>query len=288
MRKLGLAVLGLAAVAAATGCSAVQLAREFAVTVPWENYKQVDVQVRNGAVELRSAAVNEVRVKGCETAGAATVGEAQRLLDAVEVYVGRDAERPETLLVELRVPEELHNADVAAQVEIELPQPCAARVQTSNASIRVAKLAGPVELRTSNGRVEAEQIDGPVHAETSNGSIRLTTVRGDVQAATSNGRVVAEGVRGQAMLRSSNGSLRLVMDADVVAGAELHTSNGSIHATLPRGMGADVRAKTTNGRLDISGAGIELDGSRFTGQVRGGGPVVVAETSNGSIRIDWH
>ena len=282
-----LVVAGLVA-----GCGTVVSAtREFAFTQPWENYTRVAVKVRNGAIELRTAAGEQIRISGTKRVGGITLAEAEQNLDRLTLTAGGDASDPDTFVVELQVPEDLRNKSAGANLLIEVPKPCAARLVTSNGTIRVQDMSGEVVAESSNGSIYVKDVTGTVRAETSNGRIDLKQVAGDVDAASSNGSIVADGVGGACVLRTSNGDIRLISGSSAADRLEMRTSNGGIHATLPSALAAELKLVTSNGRVRVSLPEaamkmVEAARSRFSAVLNGGGGLVVAETSNGSITVD--
>lgn len=277
---------------AVSGCaSLVRATGPVSQSQSWDKFTRVEVRVRNGNVELRSGGVEQIKVTGQKYAGGATAAEAQANLDRVEIYTGAASEDPDTFLVELRFPEDLRNKSVGADLVIEVPKPCAAKVATSNGSIHVARLAGNVELQTSNGSVLAQDIQGPLKAGTSNGRIEIAQVDGDVTASSSNGGVTTQDIRGACVLTTSNGDIRAVAALSSGSRVELRTSNGSIHATLPASLAAELKLRTSNGRVHVTLADAALKDvdaakTHYHAVMNGGGGSVVAETSNGSITVD--
>lgn len=291
MRR-GSAVVLLVVAGWAVGCTnPVRATRDLALTLPWEDYRQVAVQVRNGAVELRSAPVDQIQLKVRKQVCGDTFAQAEEHLGQVEVFTGRDPQNADTFLVELRYPEELRHRNVGASVVIEVPEACAARVRTSNGAIRVAGLTGDVTLETSNGGVQADDVEGTLDVRTSNGGIVARRVSGAVEARSSNGGIEALDVRGPCVARTSNGGIRLVAATADAAQIELITSNGHIRASVPETLAADVRCATSNGRVSVNlpkavMQSLQVSRTSFSGVVNGGGGKLVAETSNGSVTVD--
>jgi hypothetical protein len=291
MRRIALVCLPVLLLIA-SGCGTmVRATEQLAVNQPWAKYGRVEVAVKNGGVELRAGAVDQIRISGRKYAGGLTQAEAEENLDRVTVYAGARDGQPGTFLVELRYPEELRNKNVGADLVIEIPEPCAAKVETSNGSIRVEHMAGEVVLESSNGSLHALNVDGTVRAGTSNGQIELEKVSGGVTAKSSNGGITAQEVGGPCVLRTSNGDVRCVLAATAQGDIELRSSNGTVHATLPASLAAELKLSTSNGRVrvalgDAAVKMVDSSRTRFHGMMNGGGSTIVAETSNGSITVD--
>jgi hypothetical protein len=127
-----------------------------------------------------------------------------------------------------------------------------------------------VDLHTVNGGVTADGVTGMVEAETVNGSITARTTGGPVRAET------------------VNGSIRATMGA--LGGDDLRyeTVNGSITLELPEGADAALALATVNGRVStdipVTVQG-RLSRKGLQGTIGRGGPLVKAETVNGSITL---
>jgi DUF4097 and DUF4098 domain-containing protein YvlB len=106
---------------------------------------------------------------------------------------------------------------------------------TSNGTVHIADVAGPVKADTTNGPVEIalrSAATGPVKADTTNGPITLTVgsaFAGTLAAETTNGKVGVD-VRPPAQVTKGKGSTKVRFGA---AGDESHleTTNGAIKVT---------------------------------------------------------
>lgn len=288
------------AMVAACGCTAagcgggmVQATRDFSLKAPWEGYERLIVRSRNGRVELASAGVSEITVEGQVRVRGTTQAEADANLEQVQIVAQADANDPKTFRIELKVPEALKRNSPGANFIVKLPAPCAAEVDTSNGSIQVIGLKGPVTLNTSNGAVRAEDIDGDLTVDTSNGGVVVSNVAGNCAVDTSNGPVEVQGTRGDVQVDTSNGSVRVDISPPTAGTVVLDTSNGSINATLPAQMAADLKLDTSNGRVNVDLGDIPTKVQRrskthLTASINGGaGARIEADTSNGSITLKF-
>ncbi|GAB1487678.1 hypothetical protein MASR2M8_01190 [Opitutaceae bacterium] len=122
-----------------------------------------------------------------------------------------------------------------------------------------------------------------------NSSIKVEGVRGVVNLETVNGSIRATGLAADAELESVNGSIAAEFTSlDAVRTADLQSVNGRIDISVPKGANARVETRSTNGRTSIDQA-IKLDASsrrRLSGEIgSGGGPLLKARTTNGSVAI---
>lgn len=177
-------------------------------------------------------------------------------------------------------------------------------LRTSGGTVSADNLIGNQELRTSGGTVSATRIKGNVDMRTSGGALNIQEIRGTVNGRTSGGSIRAENVIGNIELRTSGGAIRLNgisgnVDARTSGGAiiagvdqpgdriELRTSGGSIEIRVPgdRGYNLDLKGNGINGALrDFTGSS---DRRRVEGQVRGGGTLIEARTSSGSVTLNY-
>jgi hypothetical protein len=319
-RKMMLALLVLSALAT-TGCT-VRATRDFAFTRPRGDYGRIVVQTANGRVRLSCGYVEEVRIAARTRAQGATFAAAQANLDAIEVRAEPDEKDAGTLRVGVYVPAELAHAWSGTDLDVRVPTHCAAEITTSNGPIYVADTKECALLETSNGPIDIERVAGVADAHTSNGRIKALCVAGDLTARTSNGTIQVNRVQGNCRLRTSNAGIKVLdagadVDATTSNGpirfeaaaaddqlktgttteggptVELHTSNGSITLLLSKQLQGDLRLSTSNAAIHVDLPNVAANLRRMTNDelqatLNGGGPAaVVAETSNGPIRVDF-
>jgi hypothetical protein len=124
--------------------------------------------------------------------------------------------------------------------------------------------------------------------QNSNGAIDVVAVKGTVRAETSNGTVKGRDLTGSVEANTTNGAVRLDMNAVAPGGIRAETVNGAVELTIPSGAKAEIQASCLNGRISVDG--LKLDGGESTrrrveGRLNGGGPKVIADTTNGKIQI---
>ena len=109
---------------------------------------------------------------------------------------------------------------------------------------------------------------GNVDANTGSGHIELRGVKGEVRASTGSGGIEVDGApTGNWRIRSGSGSISMRLPSDAAFELSAHTSSGNVHSDHP------VTVLGTIGRHELRG------------KVRGGGPLIEASTSSGSIRV---
>jgi DUF4097 and DUF4098 domain-containing protein YvlB len=179
-------------------------------------------------------------------------------------------------------------------------------LKTSDGDVDLGELKGPsIYVKTSDGDVTAEElVGGDVEIRTSDGDLRAELLRGDtVVMSTSDGEVVAEKIEAKsASVRSSDGNLRLgvsggklkakTSDGDLEVrvdgrtAVDLSTSDGDIIIRAPSDFAADLDLKgeyvKLGGKIALEG---EVSKRRISGKLGGGGPLVRARTTDGSVTL---
>jgi DUF4097 and DUF4098 domain-containing protein YvlB len=177
---------------------------------------------------------------------------------------------------------------------------------TGSGSINVSKIGNEVRAGTGSGTITLEDIKGSVRATTGSGGIRATgiagglsghtgsgtveyeqTAPGDVDIETGSGGIELRGVHGSVHARCGSGHINV--DGTPTGDWRLHTGSGGVTLRLPADAGFELDASTGSGsvstthELTVSGV---LNRHELRGKAHGGGPVIYASTSSGSIRVE--
>lgn len=283
---LPLVVLGLA------GCSApLRVTEEFALHAPWQDYEQISIQTRNGALHLEAGRGTDIAIDGKKYVQVWSLVDGDETLARLEVVAQPSPENPHEFVIRLDVPEDLKQRSAGAAFHVTLPQAVAARLRTSNGSVHAKGLQGEVVLKSSNGKIVAEDIDGDLHADTSNGGVIVRNLVGACDVESSNGSIAIEAQRGGAVSAStSNGSIRAAVNPNPGDALTLRSSNGNIVVSVPPTLAADLDLQTSNGRVhtelgDAVLRHVNAGRNWFRAEVNGGGGDIVAVTSNGSVTV---
>jgi len=167
------------------------------------------------------------------------------------------------------------------------------KVISTNGRIAMSHATGDYNVQTTNGAIHLDQCDGMFRAESSNGSIKGTLGAGSISANTTNGPVdftIDKPQDGQKMRASStNGSIVLALGQFHDNGIKADTTNGSITLRLPNNTNAELEARTSHSSiksdLPITTTG-ETSKHSLSGKLGQGGPLISAETNNGSIHLE--
>ena len=178
------------------------------------------------------------------------------------------------------------NRGVGVQIEITAPQRFNLDITTSDGDIDIGDFRGQIELRSSDGDVVLGNVSGRAVAVTTNdGAVSAASITAD--------QLVIETHDGDVSVTVDSRSARIItgdgdIDVRLAAGGEatLRTGDGDITIYADPSLAADVELRGEDvqvgsgfslaGRLDPRGA---------RGHLNGGGPLLVAETGDGTIAI---
>lgn len=310
MRRSSILLIA-ATLLATVGCANSFRSKAYHLSIDWDNYRNVEIDTRNGAVSLIADPSAEPHVGGELFGRGPTPEIAQDVLDSLAVHVGAKQSDPETLVVRLEPAAMSTNTlyGWGGSIHVRVPEAVAAKLHASNGNITARNLHELVHVDTSNGRVEVADIDGDVIVDTSNGRLRLTNINGSVRADTSNGRVVAINITEACEIITSNGDVEI---RDITGNLNVRTSNGDIvlHANPPSSGLIDVVTRngtvvadvpvahrglldlrTSNGEIITAFNGAQLSPQRMSktrmvGTLNGGGDGrLTIRTSNGDIDL---
>ncbi|MCW5555374.1 MAG: DUF4097 family beta strand repeat protein [Verrucomicrobiae bacterium] len=161
---------------------------------------------------------------------------------------------------------------------------------TSGGSIYVHDAKGKVNLRTAGGTVNLKAIEGNVNAHTSGGSIRAESLTGEAVVKTSGGSIQVADIKGAIEAGTSGGSITATLLEQPAKACSFKTSGGSITLVLDAQVAVDVDARTSGGRVTtdfpvVSVVQGEQKKHELRGKINGGGPLLTAHTSGGSVRL---
>jgi len=162
--------------------------------------------------------------------------------------------------------------------------------RTSGGSINLANCKGAVEAITSGGHLDLSGIEGDIDARTSGGCIEIEDVTGKSVVTTSGGHIKVAGIKGSIEARTSGGGISAALIEQPTANCSFRTSGGSITIAIGAQTAVDVDLHTSAGGVStdfpvtavIQG---EQKKNELRGKINGGGPLITAHTSAGSIRL---
>ncbi len=125
--------------------------------------------------------------------------------------------------------------------------------------------------------------------KTQNGEVTLENVQvSRLEAATTNGGITGRGLTGAIEASTVNGGIQMDL-TEVTGDTRMVTVNGGIRLTVAPGVNADLEATVVNGGVSVQDGfpltGDERSRQRVAGRLGSGGPRLVAQTTNGGVRV---
>ena len=154
-------------------------------------------------------------------------------------------------------------------VEVKVPTKFNLDINTAGGDIKCGGINGTAKLNTSGGDVWADKFSGNLDASTSGGDIHLYCKDASINAET------------------SGGDIKLEYSGENI-GIELSTSGGDIDIKIPEDFKASIDLSTSGGDVSCS---LELSNtiksydSSLSGDLNGGGKMLIAHTSGGDISV---
>ncbi|MDX1741565.1 MAG: DUF4097 family beta strand repeat-containing protein [Rhodothermales bacterium] len=195
---------------------------------------------------------------------------------------------------------------VDMNVEVSIPTQFNAEIAMSHGDLEMGELEGYLDLKNSHGDVEVAAVRGDwVDIKLSHGDVELGRAMAEkVKLHNSHGDLEV-GEIATKMLNATNSHGDLSVGIKEGGTMELTNSHGAVDIAMSSAVGGSIRNShgdidiETHGdaamTLDFQGSTVRLDESlsfqgtspsqRVEGAVNGGGPLLKARTSHGSIRI---
>lgn len=159
-------------------------------------------------------------------------------------------------------------------------------IATSGGHLDLSNIKGSVEARTSGGHIDIADIQGNVEARTSGGHIDVKNSEGNLKVRTSGGHIDLASVSGSIEASTSGG--QIAADLNTVGEfVELKTSGGNVDISLPGNMGYDLKLKGSYVRTSLQNFSGEVEHDEVYGKLNGGGPMISARTSGGTVSISF-
>jgi hypothetical protein len=161
------------------------------------------------------------------------------------------------------------------------------RATTGSGEITIDGAKGAVTTSTGSGNITARGVGGAFEARTGSGSVQMEQAApGNVSVSTGSGGITVRNIKGG--LRAGTGSGTIRAQGEMTADWSVETASGSVVVELPRTAGFELNARSVSGSIDVDRE-ITMQGSmsrrEVHGKVGGGGYLLQARTSSGSITV---
>jgi DUF4097 and DUF4098 domain-containing protein YvlB len=169
------------------------------------------------------------------------------------------------------------------------------QVGTDGGNVTVRQVGGNLQLETAGGNIDIGDVGGSVSMETDGGSIRLGSARGMVKASSANGSIECRQLGSGLSAETASGAITAEFAKGMhLMPSTLQTASGDVMILMPVEASAAVKLTAENPwghSIQVDFPTIKLTSMKEDGELRaegllnGGGPLVRAETGNGSVRL---
>jgi hypothetical protein len=264
----------------------------------------LEVQTSGGSIQVQGSNNDEVRVEMFVRKRGKYIEPGEADLNDYEISIDQDGNIIRAIADRTSNRGWNWNDGYSISFVVYTPKETRTRLKTSGGSLTAKNLTGSQELITSEGSITTEGIQGEMILKTSGGSISITDARGDVDAKTSGGTIRAEKLFGNLIAGTSGGSIRLSgiegnveaktsggsIRAEIIAPGDiidLKTSGGSITITVPQEQGYDLDLDANRVHAELINFNGRAEKDEIRGTFNGGGTILKAKTSGGSIRLEY-
>ena len=277
--------------------------KEFSIHTPGK----LNVQTSGGYITVKGSTGNKVRVEMYVTKNGKALMPSDTKLNHFNINIGQDGNKISAIAKRKAGSgwKFWNRNNISISFVVYTPRKMDADLHTSGGSIEATNLSGNQQIATSGGYLKLDSLKGTVKAETSGGSIHIRKVSGKLNAQTSGGSISAQNSKGELKVHTSGGSINLKdiagsVDASTSGGSVIATLNDIRHATRLRTSGGNIEVTVPQNaglKLDLHGNAVHTQLKNFSGTVKrnnvdgtinGGGPLLSARTSGGSVHISYH
>jgi len=244
-------VLLLAGCEVSLGNLTARATDEWTHTYPLTARGELRIVNTNGLVDVEGVDGSTVDVRAERIARGATDAAARELLPRIVI---KEDSRPDRVSLETeRISGIMIGAAFEVRYHVRAPRNAVINVTNTNGRVTLASLGGNVKAHTTNGGVSGKALTGGVDAASTNGGVTIDM--------------------------ASVGPDRI----------SVRTTNGGVTLGLPDDARANLSASCTNGGITIASFDnldvTEKSRRHLEARLNGGGTPIVAETTNGGVRI---
>jgi hypothetical protein len=244
-------VLLLAGCEVSLGNLTARATDEWTHTYPLTAGGELRIVNTNGLVDVEGVDGSTVEVRAERIARGATDAAARELLPRIVI---KEDSKPDRVSLETeRISGIMIGAAFEVRYHVRAPRNAVINVTNTNGRVALASLGGKVKAHTTNGGVSGKALTGGVDAASTNGGVTIDM--------------------------ASVGPDRI----------SVRTTNGGVTLGLPDDARANLSASCTNGGITIASFDnldvTEKSRRHLEARLNGGGTTIVAETTNGGVRI---
>ncbi|MFQ5926253.1 MAG: DUF4097 domain-containing protein [Terriglobia bacterium] len=248
---LGLALVVLCVLPAATGLAAGPFAAEgsFERTLKVTGAVDLEVTTGSGHITVRTGDASSVQVRGTIKARRGWFGGGRSAEEKVRSLEANPPIEQDGNVIRIgRIEERALRRNVSISYDLVVPVETRLRAHTGSGSQTIEDIRGPVQAETGSGSLTISHIGDEVRADTGSGDIELDSVNGSVRAHTGSGSIRGTGIAGALWADTGSGSVRVELTA--AGDIEVETGSGSVEV---RGVRGALRVSTGSGRIRVEG-----------------------------------
>lgn len=167
------------------------------------------------------------------------------------------------------------------------PEEINSSLKTSGGHINASNLSGNQQLKTSGGHIELAMLSGTIDANTSGGHISGEDLNGQIELKTSGGHINLEDIDGSLDATTSGGHINASL-LSISGSLNLKTSGGNIGIAIPGNTGIELNLTGTFVNANIDNFSGKIERNKVNGELNGGGPLLSARTSGGTVSLSFH
>lgn len=264
---------------------------DFNGSLSFDGITALTIDWRNGSIELRvSDTATEIGISGTQRVTADSDEAAQAALDDWTIEVANAAGDAATAVLNFGAPSSSTRV-YRADVEVVIPAGVALTVDNENGTIDITGNTGTTTIRVTNGSVNVIDQAGNTDITTTNGSVELRATDGNIDVQSSNGSITIDSTSGNVEAQTENGSIDIDARPEDNGTISATVQLGSIEIRVPADFAADVDFEGGFGGIftdlsEFTVTGLEETLNDLTATLNGGGGLIEADTSVGSISFE--
>lgn len=266
----------------------------------------LDVETAGGHITVKGSSTNSVRVEMYVRKNGRNLLPEDTDLDDWDIDISQSGSSVNAIAKSQQNNWNLFrgNNNLSISFVVYTPREMSSNLRTSGGHIEAQGLSGNQKIKTSGGHLELANLEGTIEARTSGGHIDITDVTGDLNARTSGGHIDVSNSEGTVKVKTSGGHIKLAdisgtVEASTSGGgisadlstieqyAELSTSGGNVNINIPEQLGVDLNLRGSYVSTNLQNFSGDVDKDEVRGKLNGGGPMISARTSGGSVSVSF-
>lgn len=266
----------------------------------------LDVQTSGGHITVEGSSSNSVRVEMYVRKNGQNLLPEDNSLENWDINITQSGSSIEAIAKRLNKNQRFwnDNNNVSISFVVYTPREMSSNLKTSGGHITTRGLSGNQQVATSGGHLELTNLKGTIKARTSGGHIDISDIQGDINARTSGGHIDIRKAEGSIRIKTSGGHIELAdvggsVEASTSGGGisadlnsigqfiDLRTSGGNININVPDNIGLDLNLRGSYISTNLKNFSGEVDRDEVKGELNGGGPMISARTSAGTVSLSF-